>query len=221
MKLDVDISDRGQLLKAKAELARLLSVVEFALSQFGQPRNGDIQRTLFVSSNGHSEVREKDKPILEVIDSLSKKFTTSDVIIALGEKGKESRSAVKAAIRRSIESGFIKLIEAGEGRRPSKYEKVSLANRELANLWQQGKARRTRADCVARKHKNDWPAGDNVVMDNQRASRHIVLCNAGVAKRNTQPIWDRPPYQDCGFESRHRQAKEHKLESYPSSFLEG
>ena len=134
MKLDVDISDRGQLLKAKAELARLLSVVEFALSQFGQPRNGDIQRTLFVSSNGHSEVREKDKPILEVIDSLSKKFTTSDVIIALGEKGKESRSAVKAAIRRSIESGFIKLIEAGEGRRPSKYEKVSLANRELANL---------------------------------------------------------------------------------------
>jgi hypothetical protein len=128
MKLEIDIGNRQELVKTKNELNRYLNIVEFALAEFDKskhPTNGDGLLPLHqVAESGVAAWRTADVPILNAIQGLNSRFTTSDVVIALGDKGKDSRGAIKMTLKRAIEAGTVRLVEAGQGRRPSKYEKI-------------------------------------------------------------------------------------------------
>jgi hypothetical protein len=125
MKFEIDLSDRSQLVKAKDELARFLTIVEFALTQQnGHNRTVNGQEPLALIEARTSQVRDAYKPIMEIVKGLPNSFTTSDVIIALGDNGKEYRAVAKGAIADAVQRGIIRLVEVGKGRRPSKFSKV-------------------------------------------------------------------------------------------------
>jgi hypothetical protein len=62
---------------------------------------------------------------MKVVHSLPKTFTTSDVIIGMGDSGKEQRGAIKAALTRAVENNVLQIVELGRGRKPNTYEKLS------------------------------------------------------------------------------------------------
>lgn len=130
MKFDVDLNSPRELEKARIELTRMLSIVEYALTQFQSSRNGHHQKHSAELPMGNSiisnglKLAESAKPILDAIEGVPKVFTTSDIIVALGDKGKESRNAVKFVLMRAVNAKRLTLLEAGKGRRPSKYEKI-------------------------------------------------------------------------------------------------
>jgi len=123
MNFEIDISDPRKLTRVKSELTRLLTIVDFALAQHLANRGIIQEGGLFAASNGRS-YDEQEKPILSVIHSLPQRFTTTDVIIGMGEQGKESRGAIKLELKRAVDAGNIRVIEPGLGRRPTKYEKI-------------------------------------------------------------------------------------------------
>src|SRR5687768_7443958 len=108
MKLEIDLTDRSQLLKAKGDLKRLLDIVNFALDQ---SKNGSERTMADVAVNAIS-----DSPVMNVVHSLPTTFTTSDVIIGMGESGKEQRGAIKTALTRAVEHNLLRIVELGRGR---------------------------------------------------------------------------------------------------------
>ena len=133
---DIDITDPKKLSRAKVELTRLLRIVEFALLEHAGAGSSDPQAELpmetsrvilpalqTVRANGH-EPRESDRLVLDIINRLENRFTTTDVILAFGDEGKERRPQIKLALRRAVEAGTIRVVKLGQGRRPSQYEKA-------------------------------------------------------------------------------------------------
>ena len=120
MQLEIDISDKGQLRKAKAELERLLGIVNFALNE-GRPAMDAP------AVNGHPRTEPQiappvvDQSLAELIGSLGDQFTTTHVISRVG---KDRRSFAKNAIARAIEARMVRMLKAGKGRRPSVYVKL-------------------------------------------------------------------------------------------------
>lgn len=99
MKLEIDLTDFRQLTKAKAELTRLSSIIDFALLQ--QTTSNRSDNLTENSNNGtlfpaEPQTREAFKPILDIIASLPHQFTTTDVIIGLGENGERAASDCKS-----------------------------------------------------------------------------------------------------------------------------
>src|SRR3989442_865590 len=94
--LDIDVTDPKKLARARAELSRLLEIVEFALGKYSHARNGESDLPMPIQHEGHNQNGAEEKPnIREVIARLPIKFTTSDVIVGLGNEGKENRPRVK------------------------------------------------------------------------------------------------------------------------------
>jgi hypothetical protein len=130
---DIDIADPKKLARAKVELTRLLRIVDFALLEYGRasssgpqaelPMEGILLQSETRRTNGH-EPRETEKLVLDVIERLENRFTTSDVILAFGNEGKEKRPQIKLALKRAVENGTIRVVKLGQGRRPSQYEKA-------------------------------------------------------------------------------------------------
>lgn len=120
MKLEIDISDRNELNKTRAELQRLLNVVEFAISEMErkhQNGNGSPELVLEIP-------RSDDAPIRDIIGRMPKQFSTTDVVLAMGDDGKEKRGLIKSALKRAVENGVISVSVQGRGRCPTEFEKV-------------------------------------------------------------------------------------------------
>ena len=125
MKFDVNLNDARALRKAKAELSRLLTIIDFALSKIEPANRNGHDRTLPLELTRNAlDILASEKPILDIVNRLPDQFTTSDVIIALGDEGKEKRNAVKFTLSREVERKHLNLLVKGQGRRPSKYMKV-------------------------------------------------------------------------------------------------
>lgn len=126
MNFEIDISDPKKLAKVRNDLTKMLTIVDFAITQHSTNRHhpADGLLPLPIAKNG-SDFRKADAPILEVLEHLANKFTTTDIVIGMGNEGKESRGAIKMALKRAIEAGTVRLIQKGQGRRPSQYEKTT------------------------------------------------------------------------------------------------
>jgi len=125
MNLEIDISDPRQLSKIRAELTRLLSIVDFAISQHNSAHGKALegQSTLLHPIDNGAENGSRTHPVDAAIEAVPLRFTTSDVIVALGNEGKASRSAVKLALKKLADAGEIRIVKPGQGRRPTEYEK--------------------------------------------------------------------------------------------------
>jgi hypothetical protein len=124
---DIDITDPRKLERNKAELTRLLEIVEFALGKYKHVGdNGQSELPLPVQAADVEHITTKDgRSIMEIVRNLPATFTTSDVMVALGNDGKDNRGRVKMALKRAVEAGWLHVAKAGVGRRPSLFEKVS------------------------------------------------------------------------------------------------
>jgi hypothetical protein len=122
---EIDIRDPKSLERARAELTRVLEIVEFALSKYRGNSNGKHQDDLAIRVPAETPpaTRESDTAVLDVVSRLPNKFTTTDVILAFGDEGKENRTRIKLALKRAVESGKLTLAKRGVGRRPSEYAK--------------------------------------------------------------------------------------------------
>jgi hypothetical protein len=124
MNLNIDITNARQLRQARDELTRLLNIVEYAIRQnaTGGTKPEEVDQLQLQTTNGHTNL-SVEAPVMEVIKSLPEHFSTTDIIVALGDKGKDSRSAVKMVLKRAVNTGRLRLISKGIGRRPSQYAK--------------------------------------------------------------------------------------------------
>jgi hypothetical protein len=71
-------------------------------------------------------VNNNDDAVAYILQGLPQEFTTSDVLEGTKKKFHMSRGATLSALARVVESGAIKVLERGIGRRPSRYQKVDL-----------------------------------------------------------------------------------------------
>ena len=121
--VDIDVTDPKKLVRARAELWRLLEIVDFALGKYGHTHHssqGQVDLAIHTPNNSNGS-----KPnIREVIAALPSKFTTTDVIIGLGTEGKDNRARAKMVLSQEEKRGHIRITKAGQGRRPTEYEKV-------------------------------------------------------------------------------------------------
>jgi hypothetical protein len=128
MKLQIDISDRGQLRAAESELSRLLKIVQFALTAFDPAsRNGSQAVPVPIETTNPAEAfNSTPEAVLRVIHSLPKRlFSTTDVMLRMGDEAKQKRAQIKQALKRAVTAGFITCVKPGRGRRPTKYRRVS------------------------------------------------------------------------------------------------
>jgi hypothetical protein len=124
MKIEIDLDDRRQLEKTRAELQRYLGIIEFALQEKTTNGNGNGHLELLQIPTIHTNIRNEDASIMAVIDSLPKRFSTTDVVIGMGDEGKEKRGAIKSLLKRGAENGIFQIATQGRGRRPTEWEKV-------------------------------------------------------------------------------------------------
>jgi hypothetical protein len=133
--LDIDISDPKKLSRAKLELTRLLKIVDFALLQHAGGESLSPQPELPMrgihalsggGNNGHGP-KEIDRRVIEIIDGLPNRFTTTDVILGFRDEAKEKRPQIKLALKRAVLNELIRVEKLGQGRRPSEYEKIHKA----------------------------------------------------------------------------------------------
>ena len=75
-----------------------------------------------VGTKTPSQDNLSDAFLRKYVSEQVKDFTSSD-IFAKSSENNISRGEIKGAIYRAIESGFMKLVAAGKGRRPSVYSK--------------------------------------------------------------------------------------------------
>ena len=124
VKINVDFSDRAQLERARQELEAAIEVIAFALSKLPP-----------------SEVKLKDVPVLEVdfgdapqVSEQSLAAKIQAALVAMGNTFKSSdvynnlpdvpRSAIKDTFRKMVEANKLKIIEQGQGTRPTVYQKT-------------------------------------------------------------------------------------------------
>jgi hypothetical protein len=128
IKVDTDTDNEAALLKTRAEANQVVTMVDFALGQRKNTTNSGLSgiNRVFHHSSGPMDlnVRAEYRPIMDIIDRLPMEFSTSDVIVGLGENGKRDRPLAKGAITDAINRNVIRLVEAGKGRRPSRYAKA-------------------------------------------------------------------------------------------------
>jgi hypothetical protein len=136
MKFEIDISDRSSLTKCRNELSHYLKVVEFALAEL------DASKGRAVSNGAHVpapiapdffETNNTEGKVVAVIERLPKRFSTTDVMIGMGDEAKKNRSAIKFALKRLIDEQMIEILKPGQGRRPTKYGKRSEPQPAAAN----------------------------------------------------------------------------------------
>src|SRR6267142_3214184 len=106
---NIDISDHASLEAAKSNLVRLLSIVEFALSK---------SIVAPVVTNGRPDIRH-------FINGLPDNFSMTDVILSLGDEGKENRARAKMVLMQLIKLNQLKVVRLGKGRRPTEYQKIN------------------------------------------------------------------------------------------------
>ena len=122
------INDPRELAKARAELTRMLEVVDFALSKHNGKSNGEQRGGAGIGASAEtpSAAQEADAEVLEVVNRFEKKrFSTTDVVLAYGNDGKEKRSRIKLALKRAVKNGKLRLLKPGRGRRPLNSRKPS------------------------------------------------------------------------------------------------
>ena len=123
MKIEIDLSNRRELEKTRAELQRYLGIIEFAL-QDKAAQNGNGHVEMFSIKDAPFGLRGEDSAVIEVLNKLPSKFTTTDVVLGFGDDAKEKRGAIKSALKRAEESGSIVVVNRGRGRRPTEFEKA-------------------------------------------------------------------------------------------------
>ena len=113
MKIEIDFNDQNKLKQLVAELEKALSVAKFALK---------------APTNGHSEapIQRQEQPdaLQAILDNLPASFTTRDVIEAAGE---DKRATVKLWLSKAVQDGRLQIVQVGQGRRPTSYQKIALA----------------------------------------------------------------------------------------------
>ena len=119
MKFEVDLNDRTQLLKAKAELKRVLGIVEYALNG-ADSANSDTPH----ANNGILGLVPADQPGVDAVRAAAAEFTTLDIYNVLGGEN-ANRGAIRGVLGRMADAGIIRLIEGQAGRRPGRYAKVA------------------------------------------------------------------------------------------------
>lgn len=125
MKLEIDLSDRNQLLRLRGELQRYLGIVEFALSDATAIKPAGTLPLPMTFTNGENGSNGTDSKVRKIIEILPKRFTSTDIYVRYGDDSKEKRGAIKASIKRAEDEGVIRVQQRGQGRRPTKYEKVA------------------------------------------------------------------------------------------------
>ena len=136
MNIEIDITDPKKLARARASLLRWLKIVDFALLEYSgrhqaptngqtEPQSDEVQSNLVLTHVNGTAYRETDAQITALLQTMKRKFTTTDLILGLGDRGKESRYRVKMALKRAEGEGEIRLVKPGKGRRPSEYEKIA------------------------------------------------------------------------------------------------
>lgn len=113
MKLDFDLNDKNKLSSFIKELEETLAVAKFAFSRTtGSGPNGSAPHEV-------ESVQTSFTPILAVLPNA---FTTAD---AIANSGGASRATIKIWLSKALESGQIKMVQIGQGRRPTSYSKVN------------------------------------------------------------------------------------------------
>lgn len=130
IKVDTDSDSEECISKAHAEASQAALMLEFALKHRKKSNSaptGSFQMATVVRPRGliDLDVRPEYRPIMDIISALPKEFTTSDVIVGLGENGKRDRVLAKSAIADAINRNVLDVLEAGKGRRPSRYIKLT------------------------------------------------------------------------------------------------
>jgi hypothetical protein len=125
---DIYVTDPRKLHQAKIHLTRLLEIVEFALSKYEGNRNGHGTPDLGLPDFGGFKHDTKKPDIAGIIAALPEKFTTTSVILALGSEGKDNRARAKMVLGQWVKRGKLRISKAGQGRRPTEFEKVVNGN---------------------------------------------------------------------------------------------
>ncbi len=126
MKLEIDLSDQAQLVKAREELRSLLEIVEFAMARRSRGPKPSPNQPSLEGIESSSETVVADPRIKEIINTLPYRFTTSDVLNALGDEPKPKRDLVKVTLRRMVDANQLIEVEKGRGRKPTTYEHVAI-----------------------------------------------------------------------------------------------
>lgn len=108
MNFGIDVRNRESLERAKSEISTLLRIVDFAIAEHAVPIEPWCANE-----------------IMTAVQQMPNQFTTSDVVIAFGQTGKEKRSAIKVALADAVATGKLRVVRHGCGRRPNVYEKPS------------------------------------------------------------------------------------------------
>ena|SRR6266498_276691 len=123
---EIDVTDPVRLRAAKVQLTRLLEIVDFALTKYPQSQgHPDLFAKAMENGDGDHLSPHQGKPNINyIIADLPNKFTTSNVILALGVEGKENRARAKSVLNQLVKKGSLRVITEGKGRRPTEFEKV-------------------------------------------------------------------------------------------------
>ena len=126
MKFEIDISDPKKLRQQRSELHRLLNIVDFALAQHTSHQgNGHVAAPeLPLPLPRPAIASTKAAAVQATLQQMPRRFTTTDMVIAMGDEGKPMRTAIKFGLRAAVKKGRIRLINTGVGRKPNEYEKV-------------------------------------------------------------------------------------------------
>ena len=129
MKLEIDLSDRKGLEELRDELKARLEVVEFALRKLVE-KNDPIDLAFAESPTSLAG------KIVGAITDMSARFKSSDVYNRIPDI---SRTAIKDVFRQYVDKGRLRIIEQGQGQRPTVYAKTptfsgALDSREAVEL---------------------------------------------------------------------------------------
>lgn len=121
MKLELDLKSRSKLESVRDDLRAALETVEFAISKLPAARDGIPEINLDFDSSGVVEKLSLTMRIGGAVNGMADRFKSSDVYNNIPDT---PRSAIKDYFRKQVEAGRLKIIEQGEGSRPTIYEKT-------------------------------------------------------------------------------------------------
>lgn len=128
MNIDIDVTDLTKLLKVQSELTRILRIVDYAVLQHKAAGSNGHPGFPFVEQ-GHGDIAPGNTLLGDkfetVVKGLPNRFTTTTVMVGMGDLAKLNRGAIRSSLTKLQEDGKIRLVEPGRGRKPSIFEKVS------------------------------------------------------------------------------------------------
>lgn len=104
--MKVDLENKAELRKKRAELQHWIAVIDLALGT--TPSNGSVVPVVVPPA------------IAPFYDQLAEQFTSSDVY---GLVEIDKRQSVKLGLKEAVSAGFLTILELGKGRRPTVYRK--------------------------------------------------------------------------------------------------